>query len=160
MGGQWLSENELSVPQWQVLPHHNPLAQLLVASSLSLLEIMLFTCLKKQLEKSGEVMSISKLMKYSFKEAFDNLPQKLGCTPFDTSIQPIKSVEPIRLLRNEALHKESKPVTLKKAKSAFYSATQASIAIHQHFNSGLDFPHAWVVEKYPLTPQAWMPSRC
>jgi hypothetical protein len=156
VGARWLVENVLPEKQHQSSPEHGPISQMALLASHHMIEVMLFSCLKKQIEElslpDSEIETkIRKLDKMRFHEAFtewEKLVPSMGCFVYDS--EPYISIDRLRLRRNETIHKKSALSSLKMARSAVYTAVTASKEIYQHFNKNAAFTYEPVLKKYPL----------
>lgn len=155
VGGRWLSEVELPKNQWETQAHHDPLAQLLLIASHSLVEIALFDSIQKILKATPGKFSKHErqFAKARFGDVFADWPKELGHSAFDLSIEPFCSVDRLRERRNQTIHFGSALTTLEMARSALFSAVDGSKAITEHLLGPDAFKYDAVLKKYPLGPQ-------
>lgn len=165
VGAHWLATDELPEKQYQTLPRHGPLSQLVLLSSHHLVEVMFFKCVDSILNASpGNFADIEKEFRnendngnyVKFGSAIKKWPQKLVGQSFDESQEPFKSMMLLKDRRNATIHKESALVSLDMARSALFSAVQASRAISEHLlDVGSFSNYEAVLRKYPLPVQPW-----
>lgn len=165
VGAHWLATSELPAKQYQTSPRHGPLSQLLLISSHHLVEVMFFQCVHLILNASpGRFSDIEKTFQdenenkkfITFGNVVKKWPQSLVSHPFDMSNEPFKSMECLKNRRNATIHKESALASLDMARSALFSAVQASRAISEHLLGAGSFDkYEAVLRKYPLPSEPW-----
>jgi len=157
VGAHWLVTDELPAKQYQSLPRHGPLSQMVLLSAHHLVEVMFFQCVRVLIRNSPSAFANidATYDKKPFKKAFTQWPVALVGSPFDTSQQPLKSVLSLADRRNATIHKESALSSLEMARSALYSAVHASKAIAEHLLGSGGFKYTEVLLSYPLTEQQW-----
>ncbi len=157
VGAHWLATEELPDAHWQTEPRHGPLSQLLLIASQHLVEFTLLKCVSEVLETNpGKFPDIErKFSRASFFDAFARWPVELTGQAFDTNVEPYKSLERLRLRRNDTAHKASALTSLEMARSALFSAVEGSKSIALHFRGSNGFPYEPVLKKYPLRSQKW-----
>ncbi len=157
IGAHWLVTSTLPTHQYQADVHHGPLSQMVLLASHQLVEIMFFQCVKsiidenperfKEIEKSYDTAS--------FCLALEKWPEILTGLQFDLTQEPLKSVERLRKRRNATTHKSSALTSIEMARSALFSAIEASKAITEHFIGESRFKYNPILNKYPLPREQW-----
>ncbi|MET4578666.1 hypothetical protein ABIE13_003782 [Ottowia thiooxydans] len=158
VGCQWAAEHELPPEQWQFEIHHGPLCQMLILSSHHLVELMLFKCLRHLLDASpGKFPKYEKdfSKKAIFSDAFTKWPLEITGQGFHLQTEPFKSASALHLRRNATIHKESALASLAMARSALFSATQASRSICEQLLGPSTFEYEEVLAKYPVRSTQW-----
>lgn len=158
VGAHWLSTDELPAKQYQTSPRHGPLSQLLLISAHHLVEVMFFRCVSSILNASPGVFAgvEKKYEKKVFTDAVKEWPVALVGHPFDISQEPFNSMMRLKDRRNATIHKESALASLDMARSALFSAVQASRAISEHLLGVGSFDkYEAVLQKYPLPSEPW-----
>jgi len=157
VGAQWLADDELPERQWEALPRHGPLAQLTLIAAHQLVELTLFHSIGNLLKvTSGASPDLAKsLARAPFEKVLTRWPQKLSREPFDLSREPYLSALRLSRRRNDTVHHNSALATLGMARSAVFSAVEASRAIACHLLGPDGFKYERVLLKYPLKPQPW-----
>ncbi|MBN1007793.1 hypothetical protein [Amphritea pacifica] len=138
---------------------HGPLSQMVLIASHQLVEIMLFSCIRNNLERSNKWNDVSEefLRKLNFNEAFNRWPKRLTEKAFPKQKQPFSAARELASRRNATVHSESALTTLEMARSALHTAVSVSIAIQEHFE-GQPFTYESVLKKYPIEEQVWFSS--
>lgn len=157
VGTRWLVVDELPQQQWQGSPRHGPLSQMVLLSSHHLVEVMLFSCIKKVLDASpGKFPKHEKkFAKATFHEAFYEWPVDLFTAEFNFSVEPYKSARRLHDRRNATIHKDSALTSLPMARSALFSAVETSREIANHAFGQGGFKYQAVLQKYPLGQEPW-----
>ncbi|MCB1918656.1 MAG: hypothetical protein KDJ28_01595 [Candidatus Competibacteraceae bacterium] len=161
VGAHWLATSELPAKQYQTSPRHGPLSQLLLISAHHLVEVMFFKCVNKLVDASpGVFTGIEKQLQNDksirFGAVIKEWPRLLTGCSFDLSQEPFKSIERLNTRRNATIHKESALASLDMARSALFSAVQASRAMSEHLLGVGSFKrYETVLQKYPLPDEPW-----
>ncbi|MBH3433401.1 MULTISPECIES: hypothetical protein [Pseudomonas] len=157
VGARWLLVNELPDFQYKAEVHHGALAQMVLLAAHSLVEIMFFSCVDEVLSKAQEKKSMldPKYRGASFTAAFKSWPIVLVGSPFDLTVEPYKSALLLARRRNATVHKESALATVEMARSAVYSAVEASKMVEGHLLGRSEFKYCKVISKYPLKTERW-----
>lgn len=158
VGAHWLVTCELNIKQYESLPRHGPLSQMVLLSAHHLVEVMFFQCVRSLIKKNlpGTYPEIEKgYDRANFLRAFGKWPEIMVGRSFDVSREPFKSVVLLSSRRNATIHKESALTSLAMAKSALFTAAQASKLIAEHLLGNDSFKYETVLQKYPLPPEPW-----
>lgn len=155
VAARWLTYEELPQKQWQAVPRHGPLSQLVLVAAHGLVEQMFFRCVGQVLEANpGKHPKIAKeFEKKAFKDAFVTWPASLGLAPFNLNSEPFRSTERLRDRRNKTVHSEAALASLEMARSALFSAVEGSKAIAIHMLGPAGWKYDPVLAKYPLQPE-------
>lgn len=157
VGAHWLVESELPQRQWETLPRHGPLSQMVLLASHHLVEVMLFRCIWTLLD-ANRGKFVKQELRYHramFHEAFYEWPTELLGHGFDLSVEPFKSAARLHTRRNATVHKESALTTLPMARSALFTAVETSRAIATEFLGVGGFKYEAVLQKYPMAQADW-----
>jgi len=157
IGAHWLITNELPTHHYQTEVHHGPLSQMVLLAAHQLVEIIFFQCVKSIIDNNqNQYIDIEKAYsKAGFGNALDKWPETLTGTPLDLTKEPLKSVSRLKDRRNATVHKDSALTSLEMARSALFSAVEASKAIAEHFLGEYGFKYEPVLHKYPLQQEQW-----
>lgn len=157
IGAHWLVKNELPAYQYQADVHHGPLSQMVLLASHQLVEIIFFQCVKFVIDsRPGQFVEIEKTYsKASFGHALEKWPETLTGAPLDLALEPLNSVRRLKDQRNATVHKSSALTSLEMARSALFSAVEASKSIAEHFMGESGFKYEPVLQKYPLQKEQW-----
>ncbi|WP_354446089.1 hypothetical protein [Ottowia thiooxydans] len=131
---------------------------MLILSSHHLVELMLFKCLRHLLDASpGKFPKYEKdfSKKAIFSDAFTKWPLEITGQGFHLQTEPFKSASALHLRRNATIHKESALASLAMARSALFSATQASRSICEQLLGPSTFEYEEVLAKYPVRSTQW-----
>ena len=120
------------------------LLRLVFVSSHQMVEVMLFTQIKKTVEDKPIVKELFKYDKkrISFKNALEKWPEILTGQKLDLGVEPLQSMILLSKIRNKAIHHEASVSTnmdenkfyITLGESAFYTAIESSKAIYNHLN--------------------------
>lgn len=159
IGAHWIVSSKLPDKQYQAEPIDGPLSQMVLISSNQLVEIMLFNCIRRNLEQNNKWNDVSEefIRKLNFNEAFNKWPKRLTGKAFPKKEQPFLAARELALRRNATVHSESALTTLQMARSALHAGVLASRAIQEHFENQ-PFLYEAVLKKYPLVEQEWFSS--
>ncbi|MBU0538387.1 MAG: hypothetical protein KKG00_00550 [Bacteroidetes bacterium] len=91
----------------------------------------------------------------SFKKALEEWPEIITGAKFDLTQEPFKSADHLRARRNATVHKSSALASLEMARSALFSAVEASKTISDNFLGENGFKYNSVLYKYPLQQEQW-----
>ncbi|MBA4503296.1 hypothetical protein H1S06_13125 [Marinobacterium sp. 3-1745] len=157
IGAYWLVRNELPAYQYQADVHHGPLSQMVLLASHQLVEIIFFQCVRSIFENNpGNFLKIEKsYSRASFGRALEEWPEILTGVPLDLTKEPLNSVCRLKNRRNATVHKNSALTSLEMARSALFSAVEASKLIAEHFMGDNGFKYESVLKKYPLQKEQW-----
>jgi hypothetical protein len=156
IAAHWLL-NELPAHNYQSAVHHGPLSQMVLIAAHQLVEIMFFQCVKNLTSESPEKFKEieRKYENTSFKKALECWPEIMTGTKLDLIQEPLKSADHLRARRNATVHKSSALTSIEMAKSALYSAVEASKYISNHFLGENQFKYNLVIYKHPLKQEQW-----
>ncbi len=123
------------------------LLRLVLVSSSQMTEVMLFAQMQKYVNFQAD--PVRKLFEYdikkriSFSEARKKWPQMLTGKNLDFDDEPMQSMSSLSKHRNAAIHHSAKCPPIDIGESAFYTATESSRCIYDHFNN-----YGWVSSEY------------
>jgi hypothetical protein len=122
-----------------------------------LIEIMFFQCVRVIIDGNPKRFPNieSKYQNTSFKKALEEWPEIITGTKFNLTQEPLKSADHLRVRRNATVHKSSALTSIEMARSALFSAVEASKAISEHFRGEAAFKYNSVLHKYPLKQEQW-----
>lgn len=157
VGAHWLVTEEFPEHQFQALPRHGALSQMVLLSAHHLVEVIFFQSVKALTAGApGKFPSIEKSFdRAHFRKAFENWPVVLVDAEFDTDSRALRSALKLADRRNATIHKESALATPSMARSALYSSVHASREIAEHLLGESGFKYQKVIEKYPLPTADW-----
>lgn len=156
IGARWIAEKKLAINHYETTEVDGALSQMVLIAAHQLVEIMLFSCIQRNLEKTGrwnDVVEV-RMRRMGFNEAFDKWPKRLLGNPFPKNAQAFSSARKLAARRNATVHKESAISTPTMARSALYTGVEASKAIQGVFEDG-EFKYKNVLKKYPLQQEEW-----
>lgn len=157
IGAHWLVTNELPIHQTQTEIHHGPLSQMVLLASHQLVEIMFFQCARYTIDRNPEKFKEIERSynKANFSLALKKWPKTLTGLEFNLTQEPLKSAESLKDRRNQTVHKSSALTSLEMARSALFSAVEASKLIAEHFMGENGFKYDRILKKYPLPKEQW-----
>ncbi|QSL91721.1 hypothetical protein JWV26_18415 [Ectopseudomonas toyotomiensis] len=157
IAAHWLVTNELPAHEYQSETHHGPLSQMVLIAAHQLIEIMFFQCVRVITDGNPKQFTKieNKYQNTSFKKALEEWPEIITGTKFDLTQEPLKSADHLRARRNATVHKRSALTSLEMARSALFSAVEASKAISEHLLGEAGFKYNSVLYKYPLKQEQW-----
>jgi len=157
VGAHWAVTKELPPKQYQFDLHHGPLCQMVLVSAHHLVELMLFSCVESILKANpgSHPNHEKRYPKATFHEVFHEWPSDLIGNPFNIEVEPLKSASALHLRRNATIHKSSALASLQIAKSALFSAVEASKKIYESTTGVGQFKYQNVLDKYPIDTEQW-----
>ena len=114
------------------------LLRLVVVSSFQMVEVMLFTQLKRyiddQPESTRRLFSYDLKRRINFQKAIRKWPEVLTGRKLDFGAEPMQSMKELASIRNSAIHHTAEYPKVNIGESALYTAIEASKEIYNHFN--------------------------
>ena len=125
------------------------LCQLALVGANHLMEVALFKILRPHAQATGTVAQLTEalLEEASYFQMLTRWIPAVSSKRLDLSAEPFLSTERLRKRRNNTIHKTSALATVQMARSALYSAVEASKELYMH--AGAPFPYDAHLAKYP-----------
>lgn len=149
VGARRLAYEVIPAPGMKLSAEECALCQLALVGANHLVEVALYKILLPHAKSTGKVSSLTEalLAEASYYQMLTRWLPAVSGKPIDLKAEPLFSTERLRRRRNETIHKSSALATSEMARSALYSAVEASRALYLH--AGIDFPYDDALKMYP-----------